>query len=96
MRRFARKYTTKLKELGIAKYVHLMKIYVDDNNLGMLRLERGTKFIEGRLYRPGVGWKGKRLANDLTEEQIVDIKVKADLDNEAEEDIVAEEDERDS
>ena len=59
MTRFVEGYTKKLKALGLENSVALLKIYVDDLNQAGYCLPYGSSYHNGRLYMPGLGWRGR-------------------------------------
>ena len=42
----------------------LLKLYVDDLNQAGLCLPLGSKYVRGKLYIPGQGWRGRSRPGD--------------------------------
>ena len=55
---FSTKYKAKLENLQLLKKVVLLKIYVDDQNQSGWTLPYGAKYYKGKLFIPGLGWRG--------------------------------------
>ena len=48
-----------MEKLSLSDQVVLMKLYVDDLNQAGYCLPIGSRYIKGKLYIPGIGWKGR-------------------------------------
>ena len=51
-------YKERLVKLSLSEQTVLLKLYVDDLNQAGLCLPLGTRYIKGKLYIPGQGWRG--------------------------------------
>ena len=79
MHDFAVIYKRILERVEIRKLVRFIKIYVDDKNQAGSCLPYGTKFVNGRLYRPGIGWTGKFWNGQaLSRQEMDDIRIEAE------------------
>ena len=52
-------YRQKLQKLGLNDSIKLLKVYVDDLNQVARCLPVGPRYMAGKLYVPGEGWKGR-------------------------------------
>ena len=60
----------------------LMKLYVDDLNQAGFCLPLGTRYVRGKLYMPGLGWRGRAKPGEaLTREEAKQIENEADNEN---------------
>ena len=78
MYKFINGYKQKLIKLSLQEHIVLLKIYVDDLNQARLCLPFGTRYIRGKIYIPGQGWKGRAKAGDaLSPEEKRSIELEA-------------------
>ena len=76
---FINGYKNCLFKLEIYQYILFIKVYVDDMNQGCQSLPYGTKFINGKLYIPGVGWTGRAWnGHSLTKQEKTEIEETVD------------------
>ena len=79
---FSSGYKRQLTSLGLLKQTYLLKLYVDDLNQAGYCLPLGTWFKDGKIYLPGIGWRGRcRNGTRLSKEQMEEIARTAEEEN---------------
>ena len=79
MYEFIKKYKEILTRVEICSTVKFMKVYVDDLNQGVSLLPYGTIYVDGKLYRPGMGWTGRSFKGKaMTKEEREQIENRAE------------------
>ena len=56
---FVKIYKSKLEKLSLSNQIVLMKLYVDDLNQAGYCLPFGSRYVNGKIYIPSLGWKGR-------------------------------------
>ena len=56
---FTKGYRRRLCQLSLNDQILVMKIYVDDLNQVGYCLPIGSRYVNGKLYIPGKGWRGR-------------------------------------
>ena len=78
MRLFSSGYVRRLDRLGLKDGMEVLKLYVDDFNQIGTCLPPGTWYNQGRMFMPGIGWRGRSYpGHRLSKESIKDIETRA-------------------